>query len=152
MPVAAATLTDGLKLVGEARLKVLFWSIYDSALYSKSGRYTGLEPRLTLEISYLRRIGGKQLLGRTREEWEKKSIEQNDIDNWLLLLESILPDVKRGEKLTLQVEDNLSSSFYFNGELIGNIENIDFTKAFLAIWLSEESSYPTLQAKLVGGK
>ena len=117
-PLSLATLTDDLQLVGEARLRVLFWSIYDSSLYTITGRYFGVEPKLTLRINYLRKIKSRQLLDRTSEEWEKNSIIEQDIETWLEKLASILPDVKKGETLTLQVEDNLSSSFYLKDELI----------------------------------
>ena len=90
------------------------------------------------------------MLDRTSEEWEKNSIIEQDIEAWLEKLASILPDVKKGETLTLQVEDNLSSSFYLNDELIDNIEDAAFTQAFLSIWLSDKSSYPKQQAQLVG--
>ena len=149
-PLSLATLTDDLQLVGEARLRVLFWSIYDSALYTTSGKYFGVEPKLTLRINYLRKIKSRQLLDRTSEEWEKNSIIEQDIETWLEKLASILPDIEKGETLTLQVEDNLSSSFYLNDELIDNIEDAAFTQAFLSIWLSDKSSYPKQQAQLVG--
>ena len=149
-PLSLATLTDDLQLVGEARLRVLFWSIYDSWLFTITGRYFGVEPKLTMRINYIRKIKSGQLLDRTSEEWEKNSIIEQDIETWLEKLASILPDVKKGETLTLQVEDNLSSSFYLNDELIDNIEDAAFTQAFLSIWLSDKSSYPKQQAQLVG--
>ena len=149
-PLSLASLTEELQLVGEARLNVLFWSIYDSSLYTTTGRYFGVEPKLTLRIHYLRKIESSKLLDRTREEWEKHSIVEQDIETWLEKLASILPDVEKGETLTLQVEDNLSSSFYLNDELIDNVDDAAFTQAFLAIWLSDKSSYPKQQAQLVG--
>ena len=80
-PLSLATLTDDLQLVGEARLRVLFWSIYDSSLYTTSGKYFGVEPKLTLRINYLRKIKSGQLLDRTSEEWEKNSIIEQDIED-----------------------------------------------------------------------
>ena len=145
-----AKVTDELRMVGEARLKVFFWSIYDSALYTESGRYSGIEPKLTLEINYLRTITSKQLLNRTSKEWQNTMIKQHHLDTWLLELARFLPDVKKGEKLALQVEEDLSSSFYLNDRFLGNIRGSEFTQAFLAIWLSEASSYPSLRAKLIG--
>ncbi|NKB35169.1 MAG: hypothetical protein GKR91_18890 [Pseudomonadales bacterium] len=145
-----ANLTDELYVVGEARLKVLLWKIYDSSLYSRTGQYSGVEPELTLQINYLRNIRKNQLLGRTEKEWQRLSVNPQNIEQWSMELAEILPDVKRGETLTLQVEENLSSSFYYTSEFLGNINDPDFTEAFLSIWLSERSSYPELQAQLIG--
>lgn len=145
-----ADITEDLKVVGEARLKVFLWKIYDSSLYSESGFYRGLEPSLTLQINYLRNVNSRQLLNRTQQEWQKMSIATDIIDDWLMELSAILPDISEGESLTVQVEDDLSSSFYYNSTFLGNVGNPDFTQSFLAIWLSENSSYPELQAQLVG--
>ena len=54
LPSVQANITDGLQIVGEARLKVWLWKVYDSSLYSESGYYQGIEPNLTLQIDYLR--------------------------------------------------------------------------------------------------
>ena len=47
--------TADLQVVGEARLKFLFWQVYDSTLFSNSGTYQELEPNLALKISYRRK-------------------------------------------------------------------------------------------------
>ncbi len=59
-----------MQLVGSARLKVLFWSVYDSRLYSEDGRYDPGKRPLRLEIEYLRDIPVDQLLQRTAQEWQ----------------------------------------------------------------------------------
>ena len=66
--------TADLQVVGEARLKFLFWQVYDSTLFSNSGTYQELEPNLALKISYRRKISAGQLIRRTREEWQKMSL------------------------------------------------------------------------------
>ena len=73
------------------------------------------------------------------------------MEGWLTQLDKILPDVERGDVLVLRVSNSLASLFFFNNSLIGTIEDQDFTKDFLALWLSERSSYPKLRNKLVNG-
>jgi len=150
LPSVQANITDGLQIVGEARLKVWLWKVYDSSLYSESGYYQGIEPNLTLQIDYLRNIKSKQLLDRTQQEWQRMSFAADNIESWIMELSEVLPDIRRGETLSLQVEDDLSSSFYYNSNYLGNINNPEFTQAFLSIWLSSNSSYPEVQAQLVG--
>ena len=142
---------EELEPVGSATLKVLFWSIYSSTLYTDDGIYTGIEPDLALQITYRRRISKIDLLDRTEEEWENTSRNQRSWKGWLTQLDKILPDVERGDVLVLRVSNSLASLFFFNNSLIGTIEDQDFTKDFLALWLSERSSYPKLRNKLVNG-
>jgi len=144
-------LVNDLQLVGEARLSKLFWAIYDSRLYNRSGRYQGIEPGLTLEITYQRKITSQQLVESTREEWQMLRVyKQRSSEQWLKQLLTMWPDVKKDDVLTLRVDNNLASDFYFNGEAIGSIEKPEFTNHFLSIWLSSNARYPKLQQQLIG--
>ena len=142
--------TADLQIVGEARLKFLFWQVYDSTLFSNSGTYKELEPNLALKISYRRKISAEQLIRRTREEWQKMSLLSSQTEEWLLSLAAILPDVNKGDLVILKVDEELASNFYFNGSFIGRLGSPAFTQAFLDIWLSEKGSYPELQRELTG--
>ena len=59
-------------LVGEARLKVLLWKVYDSALYTPSGRWRGAGP-YQLSLTYLRDIPVEQLIKETRKAWDDQN-------------------------------------------------------------------------------
>ena len=147
---SSANVTTELNQVGNATLKVLFWTIYDSYLYNKDGVYRGVEPELALRIDYRRNIKQRDLIARTREEWQKQGIYAANSETWLNQLNVIWPDIKRGDQIVLRVNDQLASEFFFNGNLIGSIDDPAFTQRFLSIWLSEKSSYPDLRDKLVG--
>ena len=150
--VTAANPTEDLNIVGEARLKFVFWQIYKSTLYSTSGDYKGLQPDLALQISYRRKISLEQLISRTREEWQKMSFPSDQLEQWLTELKAILPNVEKGDVIILKVDEELRSNFFFNASFIGRIDSPIFTKAFLDIWLSEKGSYPELQKQLTGRK
>ena len=49
---------DELKKIGEAKLKVLFWDVYNSSLYSKTGKYEEEQFPQALKINYLIDIHG----------------------------------------------------------------------------------------------
>ncbi len=148
-PVAADPIRD-LDKIGSAKLRVFLWNIYDSTLYSASGDFEGIEPGLALEIEYRRNISKKAFIDYTREEWQKQSLYSDASERWLAQLRDIFPSVKKGDRLILKVDRSLTSEFYFNDEFIGAINSADFTREFLAIWLSEQSSYPELRNQLVG--
>ena len=147
---ASANPVQNLDKVGSAKLRVLLWNIYESALYTPSGDFEGVEPGLALEIEYKRNISKKSFIDYTREEWQKQSLYSDESELWLADLRGIFPSVRKGDRLVLKVANSLTSEFYYNDEFIGEISNASFTNEFLAIWLSEQSSYPDLRNQLVG--
>ena len=149
---ARANVPDSLTEIGAARLKVFFWTIYDCYLYSKDGIYRGVEPNLTLRIDYRRRIGREDLVDRTRSEWQKQGLYSEATESWLGELTDMWPDVEKGDQLLMQVTEQLASRFVFNGQVVGSISDPAFTERFLAIWLSEKSSYPEQRKQLLGIK
>ena len=149
--VMATPLSD-LKKVGEAKLKVLFWDVYNSSLYNQSGVYQAENFPQALKISYLRDIDAEDLIEKTQDEWEKLGIQEKAFSQWLPLLTDILPDIKKGDTLLLNVDKNLQSEFFFNGKRIGKITDQTFGKSFLRIWLDKNCSYPKVRNKLIGLK
>tara|TARA_R110000868_G_scaffold31062_14_gene114181 strand:+ start:1549 stop:2259 length:711 start_codon:yes stop_codon:yes gene_type:complete len=148
--VSMADPISELKVVGEAKLKVLFWDVYNSTLYSQSGEYqTEFFPQ-ALKIDYLRDINADDLIEKTKEEWEKLGIKQETFSNWIPLLTEIFPNIKKGDTLLLNVTENQQSEFFFNGKTIGKITDKNFGPSFLRIWLDENSSYPKVRNKLIG--
>lgn len=147
--VACAYATN-LQLVGEGRLKVLFWSVYDSRLYTVDGTYLEDQRPLRLEIEYLINVDSSDLVARTRQEWQFQNLRHPRQPEWLDRLGAMWPDIKEGDVLSLQVDQQGHSSFLRNGELLGRIEDEAFTRQFLAIWLAPETSQPELRLALTG--
>ena len=65
-------------------------------------------------------------------------------------LNGMWPDIEKGDQLLLRVTEELASRFVFNGQVVGSISDPAFTERFLAIWLSEKSSYPEQRKQLLG--
>ena len=145
----ADPLTD-FKKVGEAKLEILFWDIYQSELYTLSGSYKKDVFPQALKIHYLRNIKAKDLLERTEEEWQKLGVNKDTSAPWIIELAAMWPNIKKGDELLVVVNKPGSSDFYFNQQAIGAIQSEEFGINFLRIWLDEKSSYPDLQKKLTG--
>ncbi len=139
-----------LQKVGKAKLEVFFFDIYYSTLYTPDGKYSEDSLPIALDIEYLRNIKSKDLVETTGEEWQKLGYEQSQIDRWMPFIENVWPDIKKGDKLLFRVEQDGTSEFYFNGESLKRIDNKEFGSSFLAIWLSENCSYPKVRKKLIG--
>ena len=148
LPLAA---NDGRwLLVGEAQLKVLFWPVYNSRLYSGDGGYREGQRPLRLEIQYLRDVAGSDLVENTQNEWARLPLVPAKSAQWLQALSHMWPDVGVDDVLELQVDEQGRSAFRMNGQPLGGIEDPDFSKHFLNIWLSPDTSRPALRLALIG--
>lgn len=142
---------EDLRPVGSTTLKVLFWTIYDSTLYSPDGDYSGIEPGLALHLEYRRNIASQRLVNTTRDQWQELGIYDEQLSEpWLDELSRLWPDIRRGDSVTLVVAPGLAARFYYNGELLGVVDDGEFTRRFLAIWLDEKSAYPKQRDQLTG--
>ncbi len=143
---------DGARLekVGEAKLEVLFWSIYRSRLYCPDGVYEpGVRP-LRLEIEYLRNIRSEDLVKRTGAEWEQLGVIDPARKEWLATLGTLWPDVSKNDVLAVELDEDSRATFFFNERRLGRIEDPDFGQRFVDIWLSPDTSRPELRLALTG--
>lgn len=147
---AASAQSSNLQLVGEARLKVLFWPIYDSRLYSTDGGYQSGQRPLRLEIQYLRDIDAEDLVERTAAEWEAQQRTHPNQPQWLDILAQIWPDVSENDVIALELGEDRSSNFFVNGQPVGGIRDPLFGQHFLDIWLSPDTTRPGLRQRLLG--
>jgi len=77
--------------------------------------------------------------------WKKNLVGKHDE-----VLLSIWPNIGKGDSLTLITDEQGKSTFLFNDEKVGVIDDIAFSSDFLAIWLAENTSEPALRKKLLG--
>ena len=141
---------EPLQLVGEARLKVMLWPVYDSRLYSATGGYNPEQRPVRFEIQYLRNIDASDLVLQTEREWGQQGNNHPRKGQWLETLQQLWPDVTKDDVIALDVNEQGYSTFYSNGELLGQITDQDFGINFLNIWLSPTTSRPALREELLG--
>jgi len=147
---AARAEGDALQMVGQARLEVLWWPVYESRLYSPGGDYVeGVRP-LRLEIQYLRDVEAQDLVDHTRKEWQRLGVEGPQSEQWLRTLARLWPDVRKNDLLALVLDKQGRGTFYLNGKALGTIDDPGFGEDFLAIWLSPKTSRPELRLALIG--
>lgn len=138
------------ELVGEARLKVMLWSVYDSRLFTTDGRYSNGTRPLRLEIEYLLDIKRDALIKRTREEWEAMDRDHPRQEAWLADLRALWPDIAADDVLTLELNSANVATFKRNGELLGSIDDPEFGQQFIDIWLSPDCTRPKMRMALLG--
>ena len=136
-------------LVGEARLKVFIWEVYDSALFTPSGRWQGDAP-YQLSLHYLRDIPAAKLIEETKKAWQEQGRNHPKQNEWLALLDQLWPDITEGDNLVFGLNASGASAFWFNGSPIGSIDDRDFGALFGGIWLDPDTPRPGLRAQLIG--
>ena len=149
---AVESTLDSPQLIGEGRLKVLFWNVYDAALYSDTGTYDNDEP-IALELTYLRAVKGKKILDTTMDEIRRLATTDTSderLQKWRQQLSSTFPDMKAGMTITGVRTSEGFTEIYVGDEKKGIIDDPAFTDNFFAIWLSEKTSEPGLRKKLLG--
>ena len=144
-----ALTTEVWPLVGEARLKVFIWEVYDSALYTPSGRWQGDAP-YQLSLHYLRDIPAAKLIQETEKAWQEQGRNHPKQGEWLTLLGDLWPDITEGDNLVFGLNASGDSAFWFNGSPIGSIDDRDFGSLFGGIWLDPDTPRPELRAQLIG--
>ena len=144
-----ALATDVWPLVGEARLKVLIWAVYDSALFTPSGHWQGDAP-YRLSLHYLRNIPAAKLVEETEKAWRQQGRDHPRLNEWLALLGELWPDITEADNLVFGLNASGDSAFWFNGSALGSIEDRDFGPLFGGIWLDPDTPRPELRAQLIG--
>ena len=147
--LSASELPRGLKPVGEASLNFLWYEVYHARLFNMSGRYQGVNAPLVLQLQYKRDIGKDVLLEQTAGHLQGK-VKGADIQRWLVDLERLWPDVSKGDQLVFYMRSADTGYFFYNGELLGDVEHPGFARAFINIWLADGGRFTRMAKQLRG--
>ena len=138
------------ELVGQGRLKVLFWSVFDAALYASGGSWSRDKP-FALSLTYLRDLSGESIVSRSISEMRDQGMtDEAALARWSKGMAAIFPNVDDTTTITGVVNEQRHALFYRNGAHIGTIRDPEFSKHFFDIWLGEETSQPKLRTQLLG--
>ncbi|WP_157981221.1 chalcone isomerase family protein [Aliidiomarina iranensis] len=141
---------SALEKVGETRLRVMFFRIYDAELFTETGRFEDAE-ELLLRLEYARNFTAAKLAEQTQDEWERMGYPDNEeSQSWIEELTTMWPDVSSGDCIVAHKNPEGSVTFYGNDGELGTIESNVFADQFLSIWLSEEARYRDSRDELVG--
>ena len=144
-----ALATDVWPMVGEARLKVFIWEVYDSALFTPTGHWQGDAP-YRLSLHYLRNIPAAKLVEETEKAWRQQGRDHPRLNEWLALLGKLWPDITEGDNLVFGLSASGESAFWCNGSPLGGVDDRDFGALFGGIWLDPDTPRPALRTQLIG--
>ncbi|MET0518623.1 MAG: chalcone isomerase family protein [Burkholderiaceae bacterium] len=144
---------QGLRPLGQARMRFLGLAIYDIRLWAReridAARWS--EQDLALEIVYARSLSGREIAKRSLAEMRRQGeIAAAQAQAWLAEMEATFPDVKAGDRISGLFEPGLAARFYVNGRLARRIADARFARLFFGIWLAPQTSEPALRERLLG--
>ena len=149
---ALATALQGLRPVGQTRLRVWGFEVYDATLFAAPGfepeRYA--DQRFALELAYLRAFDGPDIAQRSIDEMrEQAPLDNAQAQRWLASMARLFPNVQRGDRITGLHQPGLGARFFLNGQWLGELPDDAFSRRFFGIWLSPNTSQPRMRASLL---
>ena len=153
VPAEVTATLPGARLQGQGRLRFMGLRIYDARLWTAPPALRSdwtLAP-LALELLYARSLDGNRIAERSLVEMQRQGeIESGKAARWLSAMKQVFPDVQAGERLTGVHLPGLGARFFVNGQLKGEVRDVEFARQFFGIWLSPGTSEPALREALLG--
>lgn len=150
LPPSVSALAPGLTAQGGGELTFFGISVYDGWYWSAAGGWPQDGP-YALDLIYHRDLDGDAIAKRSIEEIAKLGYGSTaQRARWRELLAGILPDVRRGDRLTGVSLRTGAVRYFHNGAPIGEIAEPGFAQAFFGIWLDPKSSRADFRQKLLG--
>ncbi len=155
-PNTPAPITQGLsgaREIGQARLIVYGFNIYDARLWAADGfavaKYA--EEPFALELRYLRSFKGQMIAERSLSEMRRLApVSDEKAAQWLQNMKTTFPDIQKGDQLIGIYRPDGTASFTLNGKPIGEVRDAEFTRLFFGIWLNPKTSEPKMRSELIG--
>ena len=152
-PELQALLPEG-RLIGSGRLRFWGFLVYDVRLWASPGFKADsfATQALALELNYLRSFDSQSVAERSITEMRRSAPISDELaEKWMAAMRKVLPDVKKGDRLIGLHRPGVGASFWMNGLPIGDIRDAEFAKLFFGIWLSPNTSAPSLRRSVLSG-
>lgn len=147
----AAPLPGGFQPVGSGNLTFFGMTVYRATLLAPGGVYHPERPH-ALQIDYRFSFSGERLATSSVDEMIKLSPRPLDRPRLIRELAELLPDVKRGDRITGLHRPGEGMLFFSGERYLGRLADAAAAADFFAIWLHPRSPRPGLRARLLGGQ
>jgi hypothetical protein len=147
---AAAVLPPDWRIQGQGELRWFGLRLYEASLWAPGGRWQADQP-YALELRYSRDVSSARLVQSSIGEMQRLgNADAARLARWQAELERVFPDVRSGEVIHGVHLPKRGAEFYHQGKLTGRIDDVDFARAFFAIWLDPGTREPALRTSLLG--
>lgn len=149
LPAAVTAEVRGLRPIGEARLRVLAWHVYDASLWGDSQAWAP-DSTYALDIRYAIDVRGADLAAKSLEEMRRLGHrDAATLARWDEAMRRVFPDIRAGDRLVGVNLPGRGARFYGPDGLLGSVSDPEFAQAFFAIWLDERTSEPAMRRRLL---
>jgi len=150
LPEPVVQAVPDLRLAGEGRLRRFGFHIYDASLWVR-GEAWDPDREYALDIRYVRRVSRDQLVETSVDEMRRMGMADSaTLERWRAELVRVLPGVGRGDRITGVHHPGRGAAFYLNSQLVGEVRDPAFARAFFSIWLDERTRDRGLRHALLG--
>ena len=137
-------------IIGEGTLEVFFMEIYDLRLVADSPTFSW-QNKFKLDFFYTRDLKKDSVIKSSIKELRRQSsVSESDIESWQGYLDQSIKPAQVGTHATVIWNPEGRITFHYENNDPTTIEDEDFARAFLNIWLGEETSQPKLRNQLFG--
>lgn len=135
IPDTASLNASTLLFRDSERLSWLSIPVYDAKLYT-GGQQALFSGPVVLELQYHTSFKGVDIADRSVKEMIRAGANPGFAEAYRSKMMRIFPDVKAGTVLSASYTPGSGLAFYrASGQFIGRIDNDDFARYFLSIWL-----------------
>lgn len=138
---------------GQGTFRWFGLKIYDAALWVGSTGYQTASAKFILNLIYARELYGERIAQTSIDEIRQLGLGSKAQQAvWLNKMIGLFPDVHEGSQISGVYMPNQGARFYIDGKLLGEIEDVEFAKAFFAIWLDPRTSASSLRKQLLANQ
>lgn len=142
------TIPNGI-LLGTHRLEVLFFDVYDAALWAEKKPWS-FDQKFALSLRYLSDISKSDIVDTSIEEMARHKPLGALEPSYRAMLETIFVNVSAGDRITAVFVPTKGLTFYLNGTVLGKINDLNLATQFISIWLHPNASYGEMRSALLG--
>ena len=150
VPPELADVIKADKPYGEGHMNFLFIKAYNARLWTDAPTWS-MDAPFAMEITYGMGFDTDDLVERTIKEMKNVDPALSDAEVARLTpeLDKVYPAVKAGDRLVALYVPGKPVMFSHNGQMTGSISGESFTRDFFGIWLSPNTSAPSLRKDLL---
>lgn len=149
-PAEIAAVIHAKTPIGQGDAGALFLTAYKASLWTDAPAWA-MEKPFALTIQYDMGFDTDDLVSRTVKEMRHvdPALGDDKIATLTTELNKVFPPVQKGDRFTALYLPGKPVSFYRNGKRTGRIGEPGFAKDFFGIWLSSQTSDPSLRQSLL---
>ena len=152
LPAAVTSLVPNLEAKGGGEMTFMTLAVYAAYFYCVDRprcRWSPEQP-FAMQLVYHRSLVGAKIAERSVAEIAKLGYGTPDQRaRWGALMKQFFVDVVDGDHIIGLNLPQLGIRYYYNGKLLGEIQDREFARAFFGIWLDPRTSEPELRKKLL---